>query len=64
VLISQEIGVGVAFSAAVAIFLKSLEHKADGRITKELVQNGFRFFVGFAAVVAPVYLYLIFNHTF
>ncbi len=63
-LISQEIGLAVALSAAVAIFLKSLESKADGRIMKELFQNGFRFFIGFAVMVAPAYLYLVYVHAF
>lgn len=63
-LISQEIGLGVAFSASLAIFLRSLEREDDNRFTRSLIQNGSRFFFGLALAVLPAYLYLAAHHAF
>lgn len=63
-LISQEIGLSASFAATLVIFLRSLEHRADGRCAGEILRNGSLLFFGFTVAVLPIYSYLILHGAF
>jgi hypothetical protein len=63
-LISQEIGIGIALAASLAIFLRSLEQRANGRFMRTLARNGSVFSTGFVLAVSPLYLYFFIHQAF